>query len=123
MTDKEKIQLLQAKPPSLGCLVDYYQNMLRSFGDLKRNYYDYMITEPLDCDEELKRIETADYDLCCALLTMLFREDHFVQYGCFGRRCENGDVQKITNRMILILEKEDKNYGLPKRSSIGRTTY
>lgn len=34
-------------------------------------------------------------------------EDRFVQYGCFGRRCENGDVKKITDRMIYISEKED----------------
>lgn len=107
MTDKEKLQFLRAEIPLFGCLVDYYQNMLESFGDLKRNYYDYMITEPLNCDEELKRTETADYDLCCALLTMLFREDHFVQYGCFGERYKNGDVQKITDRMIYLLEKED----------------
>ena len=37
-----------------------------------------MTTEPINCNEELKRLESADYDLCSALLTMLLREDHFV---------------------------------------------
>ena len=36
-----------------------------------------MITEPIDCNEELKRVPGADYELCTALLTMLLREDHF----------------------------------------------
>lgn len=52
--------------------------MLEETGDLKTNYWDYMTTEPINCNEELKRLECADYDLCSALLTMLLREDHFV---------------------------------------------
>ena len=62
-----------------------------------------------NCDEELKRILTADYELCCALLTMLFREDHFAKYGCFENRCEKGDVQKIIDRMIFLLEQKEEN--------------
>ena len=31
--------------------------------DLKNNYGDYMITELIDCDEELERISGADYEL------------------------------------------------------------
>ena len=67
-----------------------------------------MTTAPINCNEELKRTETADYDLCCALLTMLFREDHFAQFGCFDSRYENGDVQKIIDRMIFLLEQKDE---------------
>ncbi len=106
MKVKDKIQLLKSEPPNPCCLADYYQGLLEKVGTIKYHYYDYMITEPINCDEELNRTETADFDLCCALLTMLFREDHFVQYGCFERRCESGDVQRVINRMIALLEAE-----------------
>ena len=66
-----------------------------------------MTTEPINCDKELKRIASADWDLCCVLLTMLFREDHFSQYGCFDRRYANGDVQRIIDKMIAVLEEEE----------------
>lgn len=104
MINREKIELLKIKPSQPCCMADYYQNLLEQIGGLKRQYYDYMITEPIDVDEELKRVETADFDLCGALLTLLLREDHFTQYGCFERRCEKGDVQKIVDRMIYVLE-------------------
>lgn len=108
MTNKEKIQLLKAEPPKPCCLVDYYQELLEKVGSITHGYGDYMTTEPINCDEELKRTGTADWDLCCALLTMLFREDHFAQYGCFENRCEKGDVQRIIDRMIILLvQKED----------------
>ena len=38
--------------------------VLEETGDLKTNYRDYMTTEPTNCNEELKRLECADYDLC-----------------------------------------------------------
>lgn len=104
MTNKEKIEILKIKPPMQCCLADYYLSLLEQIGGLKRQYYDYMITEPINVDEELKRVETADFDLCGALLTLLLREDHFAQYGCFECRCEKGDVQKIVDRMIYVLE-------------------
>ena len=107
MTNKEKIELLKTKPPKPCCLTDYYQNLLEQISGLKRQYYDYMITEPVNVDEELKRIETADFDLCGAFLTLLLREDHLAQYGCFERRCEKGDVQKIVDRMIYVLENRE----------------
>ena len=109
MTNKEKIQLLKEKPHIPCCLVDYYQGLLEKIGSLIRNYGEYMTTAPINCNEELKRTETANWDLCCALLTMLFREDHFAQYGCFERRYENGDVQKIIDRMIFLLEQKESD--------------
>ena len=107
MTNKEIIQLLSSKVPAPFGSSEYYSDLLEKIGGLKRNYYDYMITEPIQVDEELKRVETADFDLCCALLTMLIREDHFNGHGCFERRCENGDVQKIIDRMICVLEDKE----------------
>lgn len=109
MTNKEKIQLLKAVPPMPCCLVDYYQDLLEKVGDIKCDYGNYMTTNPIDCNAELKRVDIADYDLCCALLTMLFREDHFAQYGCFDRRCEEGDVQRIIDRMIKLLEEKEES--------------
>ena len=107
MTNKEIIQLLSSKVPAPFGSSEYYSDLLEKIGGLKRNYYDYLITEPIQVDEELKRVETADFDLCCALLTMLIREDHFNGHGCFERRCENGDVQKIIDRMICVLEDKE----------------
>ena len=60
--------------------------MLEEPGDLKTNYWDYMTTESINCNEELKRLECADYDLCSALLKMLLREDHFLQQNSVIRK-------------------------------------
>lgn len=102
MTNSEKILALRdlSNHPSTA---ERYHDLFERMGDLKRNYGDYMTTAPIDCDQELMRVRTADYDLCCALLTMLFREDHFMQDGAFERRCKNGDVQAIIDRMVTIL--------------------
>lgn len=110
MTHKEKCDLLKKKPPEKRDLCDYYYEVFNQIGAIKQAYGDYMVTEPINCDEELKRVPTADYDLCCALMTMLFREDHFFGYGCFDRRCGNGDVQKIIDRMLTLLD--DRKVGL-----------
>lgn len=77
--------------------------ILETIGDLKTNYGDYLITEPINCDEELKRVESADYELCSALFTMLLREDHFCN-GMFTQRQVAGQVRIIILRMIEILE-------------------
>ena len=53
------------------------------------------------------RLPTADYDTCCALLTMLLREDHFSN-GSFEERQRNGEVKPIVDRMIALLEKQGK---------------
>ena len=37
-----------------------YYDLLRQMGDLKANYGDYLITEPINCDEVLKRVPEAD---------------------------------------------------------------
>ena len=75
MTNSEKIKLIQSLIGEQ-CESRVYE-ALEDMGDLKTNYSDYMITGPINCDEELKRVPEADYELCTALLTMLLREDHF----------------------------------------------
>lgn len=85
---------------------DRYYDQLEALDLIKFNYGSYLITEPIDIEVELRRIFDADFDLCCALLTMLFREDHF-DNGSFDRRVERGDVRLIVERMRdLIREAE-----------------
>lgn len=85
---------------------DYYETLER-IGALKNNYGDYMTTGPIDCDTELRRLPDADYDLSCALMTMLLREDHFCN-GSFERRYRAGQVQPILQRMIDLLSAEGR---------------
>ena len=102
MTNTEKQNVLQNLKSDDTCSVSCYYDALENTGDMKYNYGDYMITEPIDCQEELKRLPEADYDLCCALLTMLLREDHFCN-GSFERRHRVGEVKPILDRMIALL--------------------
>lgn len=102
MTKAEKIRkiqgILELKDPQ----EDLYADLLKTMGDLKNNYGDYMITEPLDCNEELKRIPGADYELCTALLSMMLKEDQ-VANGSFDRRFEDGQVLPVLERMKDVL--------------------
>lgn len=102
MTNEEKIKAIQhtIDHPNTE---DAYYRLLENIGGLKRNYWDYMITEPIDCDKELERLPDADYELCTALLTMILREDHFSN-GYLRVRYEAGQVDAILNRMIDTLK-------------------
>ena len=102
MTNTEKIFAIQYAVDHPNTEEQYY-DLLERMGDLKTNYYDYMTTEPINCDMELQRLPDADYDLCAALLTMLLREDHFSN-GALRMRYEAGQVDAILSRMIELLE-------------------
>lgn len=106
MTNAEKIKAIQHLIGNPNNEVAYY-NLLENMGGLKINYRDYMITEPIDCDSELERVATADWDLACALLTMLLREDHF-DNGSLMYRQRKGQVNAILNRMIELLSTANK---------------
>ena len=80
----------------------YYHQCLKDIGDLKEDYYEYLVTDPVDVSKELKRLDNADYDLCAALLTMLLREDHWIN-GSFEQRYRNGEIKPIIQRMIDLL--------------------
>ena len=84
-------------------LADTFYETLEDIGAIKYHYYDYMTTAPINADEELKRLPSADYDLCCALITMLLREDHF-NNGSFGERFKNSEVSPIIEKMIALLK-------------------
>lgn len=81
---------------------EMYYRLLEDLGDLKKNYSDYMTTEPINIDEELGRVPEADYELCTALLTALLREDHFSN-GSLQRRLQTGEVNMILERMLAVL--------------------
>ena len=101
MTNAEKMVAIQ-KVIGHPVTEELYYDLLESMGDIKRNYWDYMTTEPINCDIELRRLPNADYDLCTALLTMLLREDHFSN-GALQERYKAGQVDAILSRMILLL--------------------
>ena len=100
MNNEDKCKELQRLKESIS-ESDYYDT-LEKMGDMKYNYGDYLITEPIDCDMELARLKDADYELCCVLLTMLLREDHF-NNGSFENRCRKGQVKPILDKMLTLL--------------------
>lgn len=102
MTKAEKIRKIQGILELRDPQENLYADLLRTMGDLKNNYGDYMITEPLDCNEELKRIPGADYELCTALLSMMLKEDHS-ENGSFDRRFADGQVLPVLERMKDVL--------------------
>ena len=100
MNNEDKHKELQRLKESVS-ESDYYDT-LEKMGDMKYNYGDYLITEPIDCDMELGRLKFADYELCCAPLTMLLREDHF-NNDSFENRCRKGQVKPILDKMLTLL--------------------
>ena len=105
MTKSQKVALLRTLCSERILRAELFYDILKECGDLKFNYSDYATTHPIDCKQELLRLPTADYDTCCALLTMLLREDHFSN-GVFDERQQNGEVRPIVDRMVTLLEKE-----------------
>ena len=84
---------------------DWYFDQLQNMDMVVYDYGSYMVTEPINVDEELHRVFDADFDLCKALLTMLFREDYF-DNGSFDLRVERGDVKLIVERMRDLIREE-----------------
>lgn len=101
-----KIKLLKSIPANDAQQEDLVRETICKCNLLKRDYSIYMTTSPINCDVELQRLQTASYDLCCALLTMLFREDHFCN-GTFEDRLRNGDIKRVVDKIISVLESLD----------------
>ena len=106
MIPNEKIVLFQKLNTKKITDAETFYDTLEKCDALKTNYHDYMTTAPIDCDKELLRLPRADYDLCCALLTMLLREDHFCN-GSFARRQCMGQVKPIVEQIIHLLESQN----------------
>lgn len=98
----DKISLFEKLNSSNVLKVDFFYSILEQCGALRTIYYEYMTTTPINCDEELLRLPNADYDLCCALLTMLLREDYFSN-GSFEFRQQSGQVKSIVERILKLL--------------------
>ena len=107
MNSSQKIALLKSLSSDRVLSESFFYEVLEECGDLKLNYSEYASTHPIDCDRELLRLPTADYDTCCALITMLLREDHFSN-GSFVRRQRAGQVKAIVDRMITLLDAKSK---------------
>ena len=106
MKPNEKMVLFQKLNTEKVTDAETFYETLEKCDALKTNYHDYMTTAPIDCDKELLRLPRADYDLCCALLTMLLREDHFCN-GSFARRQRIGQVKPIVEQIIHLLESQN----------------
>ena len=107
MNSSQKIASLKTLSSNRILSETFFYEVLEECGDLKLNYSEYASTHPIDCDRELLRLPTADYDTCCALLSMLLREDHFSN-GSFVRRQRAGQVKAIVDRMITLLDAKSK---------------
>lgn len=104
MEISKKISLLKTLSSEQILRAGVFYDALEECGDLKFNYHEYATTHPIDCRQELLRLPGADYDTCCALLTMLLREDHFSN-GSFVERQRAGQVKPIVDQMIFLLQK------------------
>ncbi|GMN96897.1 hypothetical protein [Blautia wexlerae] len=102
MTKAEKIRRIQRILEVKDSQENVYADLLEVMGDLKTNYGDYMITEPIDCEAELKRVPKADYELCTALLSMILKEEHFSD-GASDWRFTYRQVLTVLVRMRDIL--------------------
>ena len=102
MNVSDKISLLKRLSCDTVLRVELFYDILEECDALKLNYSEYATTLPIDCRQELLRLPTADYDTCCAFLTMLLREDHFSN-GSFERRQRAGEVRSIVDKMIALL--------------------
>lgn len=105
MTTQDKVSLFTQLKHSNPFTAKLLADTLDACHAQKENYREYMTTSPVDCDTELLRLPYADYDLCCALLTMLLREDHFSN-GSFSKRHKSGQVLPIIDRIIELLTRE-----------------
>lgn len=98
----ENISLLRKLSSNDILPAELFHDILEKCHALKINYSEYASTRPIDCTQELLQLPTADYNTCCALLTMLLREDHFSN-GSFAQRQRTGQVKPIVDRMLALL--------------------
>lgn len=104
----DKIKLFETLNTTDVLREDLFYDVLDKCDALIGNYHKYMTTAPINADAELRRVPDADFNLCCALLTMLLREDHF-DNGSFARRQRNGQVKPIIERILKLLTSDYMN--------------
>ena len=113
MRNEDKINELKAlgKTPTLSDVFD----TLEKIGDLKVNYDEILrdatakwkVGGPSVFDIAISEyLETGNYDEVAAVLTFLTREDKG-EPGAFKRRSKNGEIKKVIDRMIQLLQSDD----------------
>jgi len=103
MTNDEKIKKIQAIIDSKTPRLEHYYKLFEEMGDIEYKYTEYVES---DVDKEIRRLPNADYHMCCCLMTLIFREDYFMN-GEFKERYDSGMVTDVLKRMILLLKGED----------------
>lgn len=103
MTNDEKIKKIQALIDSKTPRLEHYYKLFEEMGDIEYKYTEYVES---DVDKEIRRLPNADYHMCCCLMTLIFREDYFMN-GKFKERYDSGMVTDVLKRMILLLKGED----------------
>lgn len=103
MLNAEKIQKIQTLIDSKTPRLEHYYKLLEEMGDIEYKYTEYVES---NVDKEIKRLQNADYHMCCCLMTLIFREDYMIN-GRFKQRYDSGMVNDILERMILLLKGED----------------
>ena len=109
MNIAEKISILKSVSTNDAQQAEFVIETLYRADLFVQDYRAYLITRPINCDAELQRLPSANYDLCCALLTMLLREDHFSN-GKFEERIRNGDIKRVIDKLISLLESLEKSH-------------
>ncbi len=103
MTNDEKIKKIQALIDSKTPRLEHYYKLFEEMGDIEYKYTEYVES---NVDKEIRRLPNADYHMCCCLMTLIFREDYFMN-GKFKERYDSGMVTDVLKRMILLLKGED----------------
>ena len=88
-------------------VTDTYNSVLDEINALVFNYAEWL--GELDVDEQLKKVPQADYNLACAIITMILREDYWSN-GMFEKRLRAGDVRCVIEKMISELENEAEDF-------------
>ncbi|MGM0395682.1 MAG: DUF6508 domain-containing protein, partial [Bacillota bacterium] len=65
---------------------------------MDRDYASNLTTKPIHIEEEMKKIDDADYVISRAILTAILREDHFTN-GSLIERIENGDLLRVLKKL------------------------
>ena len=113
MTNENKVKELRKlnKAPNIEDVFD----TLKKIGDFKGNYDEILsgldgkwkVGGPSIFDIAISEyLETGNYNEVAAVLTFLTREDK-VESGAFERRSKNGEIKKVIDRMIQLLQSDD----------------
>jgi len=117
MTTSEKIKKIQAVLDSKTPRLEHYYQL---FDEMEDNVYNYTDFVESNVDKEIKNLPNADYHMCCCLMTLIFREDYFMN-GKFRKRYDSGMITSILERMILLLRNENTDSNSKeKKMKIGK---